>query len=110
MAKTGRTFSPITLEATKLLGFEIRLARRERRWTAQDLAERIGVSLPTLLRIERGEPTVSLGAVFEAATILGVQLFDQDVSRRQLETARVEDRLAVLPKTVRKTSRIDNDF
>jgi transcriptional regulator with XRE-family HTH domain len=110
MAKTRRTLSPITLEATKLLGNQIRLARRERRWTTQDLAERIGVSLPTLLRIERGDPTVSLGAAFEGATILGVPLFDQDVSRRQMEAARVDDRLALLPRTVRKTVRIDNDF
>jgi transcriptional regulator with XRE-family HTH domain len=110
MAKTSRSLSPTTLEATRLLGTYIRLARRERRWTSRDLAERIGVSLPTLLRIEQGDPTVSLGTAFEAATILGVPLFDQDASRRRVEMARVEDRLALLPKTVRKTARIDNDF
>jgi transcriptional regulator with XRE-family HTH domain len=110
MAKTKGTFSPITLEATRLLGARIRLARRERRWTTQDLAERIGVSRPTLLRIEKGDPTASLGATFEAATILGIPLFDEDASRRRFEASRVEDRLAVLPKTVRKRARIDNDF
>jgi transcriptional regulator with XRE-family HTH domain len=110
MATRNRTFSPVTLQATKLLGSSIRLARRERRWTKQSLAERIGVSRPTLLRIENGDPSVGIGVAFEAATILGVPLFDHDVSRRSLEAARTDDRLALLPKSVRKTSRIDNDF
>jgi transcriptional regulator with XRE-family HTH domain len=110
MSRTRGTFSPLTLEATRLLGARVRLSRRERRWTTQELAERIGVTRPTLLRIERGDPSVSLGAAFEAATILGVPLFDEDTSRRRIEAGRVDDRLAVLPKTVRKPLRIDNDF
>lgn len=109
MATSSRTFSPVTLQAAKILGSSIRLARRERRWTVQSLAERVGVSLPTLLRIERGDPSVGLGVALEAATIVGVPLFDQDPSRRTMEEVRLDDRLALLPKSVRKV-RIDNDF
>jgi transcriptional regulator with XRE-family HTH domain len=74
------------------------------------LAERIGVSLPTLLRIEQGDPTVGIGIAFEAATVLGVPLFDEDLSRRNLEANRIDDRLVLLPKSVRKTRNVDDDF
>ena len=76
----------------------------------QELAERVGVSVPTMRKVERGDPSVGLGIAFEAARLTGVPLFDQDPSRLSLERARVEDRLAVLPRLVRKPAEIDDDF
>lgn len=102
--------SPYTLEAARLLGERIRLSRRERRWTLQELAERVGVSIPTMRKVERGDPGVGLGIAFEAATLTGVPLFHPDPSRLSLEAARVEDRLAVLPRLVRKPAEVDDDF
>lgn len=102
--------SPHTLEAARLLGERVRLGRRERRWTLQELAERVGVSVPTMRKVERGDPSVGLGTAFEAATLTGVPLFHEDPSRLLLETARVEDRLAVLPRLVRKPAVVDDDF
>jgi transcriptional regulator with XRE-family HTH domain len=102
--------SPHTSEAARLLGERIQLGRRERRWTLQELAERVGVSIPTMRKVERGDPGVGLGIAFEAATLTGVPLFHEDPSRLSLETARVEDRLAVLPRLVRKPAEVDDDF
>lgn len=104
------TFSPPTVEATELLGARIRLARRERRWTLQELADRVGVTAVTMRKVERGDPTVRLGVAFEAAILVGVPLFHQDRSRLSLEAARVDDRLAVLPRLVRKPAQVDDDF
>src|SRR5680860_207462 len=109
MART-RTYSRRTAQATELLGAQIRLARRERRCTRQDLADRVGVAKATMLKVERGDPTVRLGVAFEAATLVGVPLFHSDHSRRSLEAGRVEDRLAVLPQRVRKPLKVDDDF
>jgi transcriptional regulator with XRE-family HTH domain len=108
--KRPRTYSPVTVEAARLLGARVRLARRERRWTLRELADRVGVSHPTIEKVERGDLTVGLGIAFEAAAILGVPLFDEDRSRRSLEAARVDDRLAVLPQLVRKPIEVDDDF
>lgn len=102
--------SPQTLAAIRLLGERVRLGRRERRWTLQELAERVGVSVPTMRKVERGDPSVGLGIAFEAATLTGVPLFHPDPSRLSLEAARVEDRLAVLPRQVRKPTEVDDDF
>lgn len=94
----------------KLLGAGVRLGRRQRRWTAAELAERIGVSETTMLKVERGDPGVRLGIAFEAAALVGVPLFDEDRSRRKLEAARIEDRLAVLPERARQPRDVDDDF
>lgn len=93
-----------------MLGARVRLARRERRWTLQELAERVGVTHVTMRKVERGDLTVALGLAFEAAAVLGVPLFHEDPSRRKLEIGRVEDRLAVLPALVRKPVEVDDDF
>jgi len=110
MSSSPRTLSPLAVEAAKLLGARIRLARRERRWTIEELAARVGVSHVTMSKVERGDPTVRLGTAFEAAATTGVPLFHQDRSRRSLEAARVDDQLAVLPELVRKPVEIDDDF
>lgn len=100
----------MTVEAALLLGKHIRLARRERRWTLKELADRIGVTHVTMRKVERGDLTVGLGVAFEAATVVGVPLFHADASRRSLELNRVDDRLALLPQTVRRPLVIDDDF
>ena len=73
-------------------------------------AERLGVSAPTVQKIERGEPSVGLGIAFEAATLTGVPLFHPDPDRLSVEAARASDRLAVLPRLARQPRRIDDDF
>ncbi|MGN6586948.1 MAG: helix-turn-helix domain-containing protein [Solirubrobacterales bacterium] len=103
-------YSPRTIEAAELLGARIRLGRRERNWTLQELAERVGVGVVTMRKIEQGDPRVRLGAVFEAANLTGVALFDQDPSRLSLEAARIHDRLALLPSRVRKSREVDDAF
>jgi len=108
--KRPTNYSPRTTEAAELLGARIRLGRRERRWTLAELADRVGVGVVTMRKIERGDPGVGLGAAFEAATLTGVALFHEDPSRLSLEAARVNDRLAVLPRLVRKPAEVDDDF
>ena len=105
-----RAYSPIATEAARLLGARVRLARRERGWTVQELADRVGVTHPTIAKVERGDPSVRLGVAFEAATLVGVPLFHEDRARVRLEAGRVDDRLAVLPQLVRKPADVDDDF
>lgn len=109
--KRPRTYSPETVEAARLLGGRIRLARLERRWTLEELAERVGVNHNTMRKVERGELTVGLGPAFEAAVLVGVPLFHEDPDRRRLETRDVQTRLALVPKRARRpVSAVDDDF
>jgi transcriptional regulator with XRE-family HTH domain len=108
--KKTRLISPIARKAARLFGVRIREARIERRMSLIDLAERVGVSEETMRKIERGNPTVGLGVAFEAAAIVGVPLFDEDASRVAEELRRVDDRLRLLPKSVRKGRPINANF
>jgi transcriptional regulator with XRE-family HTH domain len=109
MAPHTRTYSNLTIEAARLLGARVSLARRERQWTLKELAERVGVTSNTMHKVERGDPTIGLGIALETAAVLGIPLFDQDRARRRIERGRIDDRLAVLPKQVRKIS-VDDEF
>lgn len=48
------------------LGSDIRSARKRQRIKVSDLALRVGVSAPTMRKIERGDPTVQLGYMAQA--------------------------------------------
>ena len=62
--------------ATKLaaLGARIRERREALKVSAVDAAEAAGMSRVTLHRIERGEPSVTMGAYIGAATAVGLEL------------------------------------
>ena len=62
---------PLPVErALRKLGRDLALARRKRGISTSDMAARLFVSRDTLWRLERGEPTVSLGTLATAAFIL----------------------------------------
>jgi transcriptional regulator with XRE-family HTH domain len=105
------THSPYTQDAARLLGAQIVLGRHERRWSAEELARRVGISRRTLSKIERGDPSVGLGAAFEAARLVGVPLFGADRDRLRAELSRSRERLALLPQRVRaQGGAVDDDF
>lgn len=105
------TYSPPATDAARILGLEIARARRERRWTLIELAERAGVSRITVRAVEAGTPTVAIGTAFEIATILGIDLFGAGPDHRQELLVRGRDRLALLPARIRQPSTpVDDDF
>ncbi len=111
MPKKTRTYSAYTLEAANLLGKLVRLGRASKKMTAQDLADRAGISRGLLLRIEKGSPSCEIGTVFEVAALVGVRLFDVNSESLSSNIQRIEDKLALLPKSIRKHRKAtDDDF
>ena len=53
------------------LGQDISIARRKRNFTAAMVAERVGVAKATYLKVEKGDPTVSMGGYAMALFVLG---------------------------------------
>ena len=102
--------SPATIEALAILAAAIKVARLRRGWTVRELAERVGVSHPTIVKVERGDPGVAAGTLFEAATLVGVPLLDTDASARQRYGAHKRVELALLPAAVRRRATVDDDF
>jgi transcriptional regulator with XRE-family HTH domain len=109
--KRDRAYSRTVRQAAELLGSQVREARVGRRWTVRELAERTGVSTSTLQKVERGDPSVTLGVAFDAAALVGVPLFVEDRSRLAAELATRRDRLTLLPQRVREPrDGLDNEF
>lgn len=54
------------------LGEDLQRARKRRRLTTKMVAERAQISRPTLLRVERGDPAVSLGIYATVLWVLGL--------------------------------------
>jgi transcriptional regulator with XRE-family HTH domain len=110
-ATQKRTYSRHTNQATVLLGKLIRLGRKRRKLTVQELADRTGVSRGTIQRVEKGDRKVEVGIAFEAAAIVGVNLFEADDRAMTMQIGRVDDKIALLPKHVHKAGKaVDDDF
>lgn len=106
-----RTYSRYTRNAAALLGALIREARNERKLTAQDLADRAGISRGLLQRIEKGNLKCEIGAMFEVAAIVGIKLFDLDEIALSRHLNQTREKLALLPKSVRKKVKtVHDDF
>lgn len=55
------------------VGENIKLARKRRKLTTIQVAERAGINRSTLYQIERGNASVSMGAYFNVLRVLGLQ-------------------------------------
>ena len=106
-----RTYSRYAQEASALLGGLIRAARKERKLTAQELADRAGISRGLLQRIEKGDLKCEIGAAFEVATIVGVKLFDATEGTLTRHLRQTEDKLALLPQRIKTRKKaVRDDF
>lgn len=57
----------------KELGENIKLARLRRKFSAEQVSERANISRPTLLSIEKGSESVSIGLYLQVLVVLGLE-------------------------------------
>jgi transcriptional regulator with XRE-family HTH domain len=105
----NRVTSRYAIEAMIYLGRLIRQSRIGRKETVAQLAERAGVSRGLLQRIERGDPGCSIGAVFEAAALVGIRLFDLDRERLTANNQMLAQTLTLLPRVARPSGKLVKD-
>lgn len=72
MAKRTPLTHPKARRQIEALGARLRAARLRRGMTQQALAERVGVSIPTVGKLEAGDPSTSLATVLRALVALGL--------------------------------------
>lgn len=65
------TLPPKVRRSLTKFGADLALARKKRNLTIQMMAERLGVAKSTYLRVEKGDPTVSMGVYAMALFVLG---------------------------------------
>jgi len=110
MSKIVQSPPTAVTEALQRLGEHIRTARLRRRWSHEDLAERIGVSRQTLAEAERGKASTAIAVYLGALWALGlidplreVTDPDRDEEGKILESLR-------RPGTAPKRWGLDDDF
>ncbi len=99
---------PAAQAALRSLGEHLAIARVRRRESQRGWAQRLGVSVPTLIRLEQGDPGVSVGIVATALWLIGrvnelPALADPQADRGALEQ---DVRVAVQRRAVRKAASV----
>jgi len=73
MPKTARALlqlPPATAGAIEKLGADLAVARLRRKESLRSWAQRLGVTVPTLQRLEAGDPSVGIGIVATALWLI----------------------------------------
>ena len=95
MAKRTPPTHPQARRQIEALGTRLRAARMRRGMTQGQLAERVGVSIPTIGKLEDGVPSTSLATMLRVLTVLGLGadvdlLAAQDTLGRSLQDSQLK--------------------
>jgi len=94
MKRAKYTLLPRLTKILEELGEDIKLARLRRKLSAEQIAERAGISRSTLWQIEKGMPNVSMGYYAQVMFVLGLEknlstMAADDVLGRKLQDAEI---------------------
>ncbi len=87
------------------LGLDIAVARKKRRISTVSMAERAFISRGTLYKVEKGDPSVSMGIYATALSILGLIEGLGNVADRGTDTLGLDIDEDRLPKKIQPRSR-----
>lgn len=111
MPQKALILSATTKRVLKTLAQLTKAARLERGMSQVELAERIGVSRQTVIAIEKADTKVAIGAVLEAAVVLGIPLLAEDSEGLNKLTGTVAGLATLLPaRGKRKKVILDDNF
>lgn len=98
---------PTASKILSQLGEDIKLARLRRKLSTEQIAERAGISRSTLWLIEKGTPSVTMGAYLQVLFVMGLEknlllMANDDVLGRKLQDAN----LLVKKRATKKTKEV----
>lgn len=91
---------PVT-RALRKLGHDIRDARRRRRLPMAIVMQRASISKPTLIKIERGDPTVSIANYATVLFVIGMVERLADLADARNDSVGLQLEEESLPKRIR---------
>ncbi|CAD5264376.1 Helix-turn-helix [Imperialibacter sp. EC-SDR9] len=94
MDKKSAILLPKTRRILETVGEQIKLARLRRKLSGEMVAERAGIGRNTLISIEQGRPSVSIGHYLNVLKVLGLEadfltLAKDDLLGRKLQDAQL---------------------
>lgn len=100
---------PDVSRVVTLLGERIRIARKRRAMTIQELASRMFVTRKTVSRLEKGDPGVSLGVFASALWVLGLDKSLLEVAVPERDEVGLFRERQRLPLRIRPSANPDDD-
>lgn len=78
-SSANKKISPSVQLIFKKLSEDIKFRRKERKWTQAEIAKRARISIDTVKRIEKGDPSVMASSYFSIIVLLGGAKAQEDV-------------------------------
>ena len=98
----------MVLSHLRQLGENLTIARKRRKEPRKVWAERIGVTEPTLMRMEKGDPSVSFGTYATALWLIGRSQAIPELAAPELDHGALETEVRAAPqRSVRQAPSID---
>ena len=91
MKRTKYVLLPRLVKILEGLGEDVKLARLRRQLSAQQVAERAGISRSTLWQIEKGLPNVSMGYYAQVLFVLGLEKNLSDLASNDALGRKIQD-------------------
>jgi len=108
---TKNNLPPEIINVITQLGKRIRIARKRRAITMQEMASRMFVNRKTLARLEKGDTGISLAVFTSALWVLGLDKELMDVARPEHDRVGIFHERRRLPERVRASASSDDlDF
>jgi transcriptional regulator with XRE-family HTH domain len=113
MSRTSPSLLPRISRLVENYGGNLKLARLRRKFSAETVAQRAGISRKTLSRVEQGDPAVALGIYARVMQVLRLEsdlekLAADDLLGRKLQDASLATRRRA-PKRSEASSSPDRD-
>jgi transcriptional regulator with XRE-family HTH domain len=109
-SQAARSLPSPVLRALIRLGADVAVARKRRGISQRLMAERMLVSLPTLQRLEAGDPTVGLAVLASALFVLGLADRLEQLADPASDAFALSRDLERLPKAIHPAKRPELDF
>jgi transcriptional regulator with XRE-family HTH domain len=113
MSKISRSHGAlpaIAVDQLQKLGRDLAVARKRRRLSMRDMAERMMVNLKTVQRLEKGDPTVGIGMLLTALWILGLHRRLGDLVAPESDTTALQEDIKNLPRDFRTKKKPADNF
>jgi len=109
VASAIETLPPAAAAALRKLGADLATARKRRKQPLREWAARLDVSVPTLMRMEKGDAAVSIGVYATALWIIGRHEALAAAADPKEDVAALENEISAAAQRHRRDGKSGND-
>ncbi len=101
--QSSRALPALATDQMQKLGRDISIARKRRRMSLSEMAERMMVNIKTVQRLEKGDPSVGIGIVATALWVLGMHRRIGDLVAPESDQIGLQEDIRRLPRDFRRS-------